>query len=374
MQPMSPVNVISPAFRRTRTLLYPPGSAPGLYDPFRFWFFLKIVVIAALTQGNIYGFVFGISAEIIAVIVAVASGVWGAAAHHPGSQFAAGGLSPFFITVIVIALVLAFLLGLLFAWIWCRLRFTLFDLVLYRHGRVARAWSPYRSQTWRFLGLVMLISLGLLLLLALTAGPIVLHLIGMFRHLSQQQINSDPTLFFAHILPLYGIFFLFMILAGLVNAVAQDFILPPIALENAPLGVSFSHFFQLLRTRFWYVALYMLFRYLLELGMAMVGGIALFIVIAILGGGGAAIGFVLYHALWHSGPGGTAVFILFCILAGLVFFAVYTFLTIVLYGYIAIVKQSYADLFYGSYYPPLGDLLNPPAPNPPLTPTPAPSS
>jgi hypothetical protein len=155
-----------------------------------------------------------------------------------------------------------------------------------------------------------------------------------------------------------------MIVAGLVNAIAQDFVLPPMALEDASLGVAFSRFFELLRTRFWYVALYLLFRYLLEMGIAMVGGIALFIVIAVLGGGGAAIGFVLYHALWHSGPAGTAVFILFCILAGFLFLAVYTLLALVLYGYIAIVKQSYAVYFYGSHYPPLGDRMGPLSPIP----------
>ncbi len=147
MQPMSPVDVISPAFRRTRTLLYPPGSAPGLNAPFRFGFFLKIVAIAALTQGNIYGFVFGIAFEAL-FIVAMGAGAAGIGlgihrAHPPNSAPA-----PAFITFAVIAFaVIAIPIGLLFAWIWCRLRFTLFDLVLYRHGRVARAWSPYRSQT-----------------------------------------------------------------------------------------------------------------------------------------------------------------------------------------------------------------------------------
>ena len=373
MPSVSPVDVISPAFRRARTLLYPPGPDPGTNAPFRFWFFLKISFISALTQGNIYFAAFAMGAEIIAVLAFAVGGLFTTAAHmgHPGGS---GGLTSAVIAIAAAALIFVLLVALFFAWLWCRLRFTLFDLVLYRHGRVARAWSAYRSQSWRFLGLVLAIALGLLLLLALTAGPLVLRLIATFRHLTPQQANADPTIVFALIFPLYGIVFLFMILAGLVNAIAQDFILPPLALEDAPLSVAFSRFFELLRTRFWWVALYLLFRYLIEMGIAMVGGIVLFLVILILGGGGAAIGFVLYHALWHSGPGGTAVFVLFCILAGLLFFAVYSFLTIVLYGYIALVKQSYADYFYGSHYPPLGDRVGPFRPVPsaaiPITPTP----
>lgn len=373
MQSVSPVDVISPAFRRARTLLYPPGSDPGTNAPFRFWFFLKIAFIAALTQGNIYGAVFGLVFEAL-ILGAVGAGAAGVdvgmhRAHPPNSAPVSA-----FIAIAVIVAVIATLAALFFAWLWCRLRFTFFDLALYRHGRVARAWSAYRSQSWRFLGLVLATSLGLLLLLALTAGPLVLRLIATFRHLTPQQANADPTIVFALIFPLYGILFLFMIVAGLVNAIAQDFILPPLALEDAPLSVAFSRFFELLRTRFWWVALYLLFRYLLELGIAMVGGIVLFLVILILGGGGAAIGFVLYHALWHSGPAGTAIFILFCVLAGLLFFAVYSFFTIVLYGYIAVVKQCYADYFYGSHYPPLGDRMGPlaPIPSAPIASTPAP--
>jgi hypothetical protein len=365
MQPLSPVDAISPAFSRTRSILYPPGPAPGLNAPFRFWFFVKIATVAALTQANIYGAVFGIAAEVIAVALAIAGGAL--QARRPLGAVA-GGIGPGMLAVLAVILLIAVVVGLLFAWLWCRFRFSLFDLVVYRHGVVARAWSPYASQAWRFLGLMILISLGLLLLVALTAGSLILHLVALFRHLSPQQINADPSLVLAHILPLYGIFFLLILIAGLVNAVAQDFILPPMALEDAPLAASFSRFFQLLRTRFWYIALYLLFRYLLELGMAMVGGIALFIVLLILGGGAAGIGFVLYRAFWHAGPGGVALFVIFCILAALLLFAVYLFLLVVLYGSIAVVKQSYAALFYGSYYPPLGDRLGPPAIPPPAAP------
>ncbi|MGA8163296.1 MAG: hypothetical protein WCB76_20985, partial [Acidobacteriaceae bacterium] len=67
MKPLSPVDAISPAFSRARTILTPPSPSPGQPSPFRFWFFLKIAVIAALTQPNVYGMLFGVFFEFLAV-------------------------------------------------------------------------------------------------------------------------------------------------------------------------------------------------------------------------------------------------------------------------------------------------------------------
>lgn len=370
MPSLSPVDAVSPAFSRTRSVLYPPGAAPGLNAPFRFWFFLKIAFIGAFTQGNLYGAVFGVIVEIVAVTIGITAATF---RHTHGLSAMAGGFPAPLLAAIGLFVFVAVLVALFCTWIWCRLRFTLFDLVLNRHGQVGRAWSPYGSPAWRFLGLTLLIALSLLLLFALSAGPLILHLIGAVHHLTPQQMNADPSLFITHIFPLYGIVFLFIIVAGVLNAVMQDFILPPLALEDAPLDVAFSRFFQLLRSRFWYVALYLLLRYALEIGLGMIGGIVIFLVLLILGGGGAGIGFILYRAFWHAGSGGAAIFVLFCIVAGLIVVAAYALTVIALYGFIAVVKQSYAVQFYGLYYPPLGDRLAPsPAPAAPI-PYPPPS-
>lgn len=368
MNPLSPVDAISPAFSRARTILTPPGSAEGEATSFRFWFFLKIAVAAALTQGNVYGFFVAIGVEGTVIAVAIAAGVL----HRTGAPLASpGGLGAPALAAVALTLGFVFIIGIVFVWLWCRLRFALFDLVVYRHGLVSRAWAPYAAQAWRFLGLMILIGLALTLILALTAGPFLLHLVLTLRHLTPRQINSDPTFFFTHIFPMYGIFFAVVIVASLVNAIAQDFLLPPLALEDAPLGSSFSRFFHLLRTRFWYVALYLLLRIVLALGLAWVGMMAVFLVAAVFGAGGFGVGFLLYHAFWHAGPGGPALFILYCVLAGLLLLALYFLGMLLVYGVVAVVMQSYAVWFYGSYYPPLGDRLEPP-PTPSATPSPLP--
>jgi hypothetical protein len=362
MRPLSsPVDAISPAFGRTRTILTPPGLVPGERTPFRFWFFVKIALVAALTQGNVYGFFVGIAAEAVAVCVGLA----GYGFHRADSSIPVAGGSPVaLMAAIVIGAGLALILGLFLMWLWCRLRFTVFDLVVYRRGLVGQAWVPYRSPAWRFLGLSILLGLALLLIFAVTGGPLFLHFIVTLRHLGPDQLSNNPALVMSHIFPMYGIILLLALLGGLVSAIAQDFILPPLAVENASLESSFARFFQLVRDRFWHFVLYLLFRLGLELGLAWAGTLVILIVLLVLGGGGALLGFIFYHAFWHAGAGGVAVFVLYCILAALLLIAVYLLLLIALYGIIAVVKQSYAAYFYGSHYPPLGDLLDPSAPIP----------
>ncbi len=366
MKPLSPVDALSPAFSRARTILTPPGPWAGQPTPFRFWFFLKIAIIAALTQPNIYGMLFGMFFEFLAV----GSGVVGALSRraiHPS------GFSSVLFTGMAFGLFFLLLLAVFLVWLWCRLRFTLFDLVVYRHGLVSRAWAPYRSQAWRFFGLMVVVTLALLLLLAVTAGPLLLHLILTLRHLNPQQINRDPTFIFTTIFPMYGIMFLFLLVAGIADAVTQDFILPPMALEDASLGASFARFFQFLGQRFASFLGYLLLRFVLELGLLWIGGMAIMIVLLLLGGTGVGLGFILFRAFWHAGPAGMAVFVLYCLAAGALLVAAYLLLCVALYGAVAVVKESYAVDYYGGYYPPLGDRLE--GPKPPLpTPQAAPAA
>jgi hypothetical protein len=368
MNPLSPVDALAPAFSRARTVFTPPGPEPGQATPFRFWFFIKIVIAAALTQGNIYFFFIALALEAVGIVLAL---VFTVLRQNHQQHAVAGGLGAPAVAAIALGLLFILAIGILVAWLWCRLRFTLFDLVVYRHGLVGRAWAPYAAPAWRFLGLMILVVLGFALVVSLTAGPFLVHMIMALGHMKPQEINSDPTFFFVHIFPLYGIFFAVVIVACLVNAIAQDFVLPPMALENAPLGLCLSRFFHLLRNRFWHVALYLLLRIVLGLGMAWVGGMAIFIVLAIFGSAGFGLGFLLYHTLWHAVPAGPVLFVTYCIFAGLLLFAVYFLGLLLIYGVVAVVMESYAVCFYASYYPPLGDRLAPTA-IPPVDPSPTP--
>lgn len=356
MKPLSPVDAISPAFSRTRTLLTPPGASG-----FRFWFFVRTALVAALTHPSFYGFGIGLFMNIFST-AAMSTHRFPGGSHF---AFAPSGMTATIVAIAVIGGLIGLALWVLLGWLWCRLRFTLFDLVVYRHGRIGLAWSRYGAQAWRFLGLVALVSLGMLLLIAVTVGPLFLHLFLTLGHLSAQQINGNPFVIFEQILPMYGAILLVALAAGLLDALMQDFLLPPMAIEDAPLESSFSRLFQLVRAAFWPLVFYLVLRLVIELGFTWVGGMVLFLVFLVLGLGGGGIGFILYRSLWHAGVGGAAVFILYCVVAALILIALYFLAVIALYGTVAVVKQCYAAYFYGSCYPALGDRLEPPAPAPP---------
>jgi hypothetical protein len=365
MKPLSPVDAIAPAFGRMRTLLTPPGAVPGQPGQFRFWFFLKIVVVAALTNPS---FIFGITAMALEGVAFFMAGLGGGLRglhEQPSQPSAFAGVMLLFLAG---AALVGIVLWLLLTWLWCRLRFTLFDLVVYGRGRVGVAWSPYGRPAWRFLGLVVLVSLALLLLASITIGPMFLHLFVMLRGMTPQEINSNPFLVIGHVFPMYGMIFVIVILAGLVGAVMTDFLLPPMAIEDAPLESAFGRFFRLLGARFWTVALYLVLRFVLQLGLSWAGGVVILIVLAVAGGGGFAGGFVLYQSLWHLGGGAAALFILYCVVAGLLLIGLYLLTMMVLYGLVMVFLQSYAAYFFGTHYPELGNRLEPG----PLTPAPYP--
>ena len=177
----------------------------------------------------------------------------------------------------------------------------------------------------------------------MTAGPLVLHLVLTLRRLTPQQINADPFLIIGHILPLYGFLFGGILLVAFVDAILQDFLLPPMAIEDAPVEDSVGRFFHLLRARTGVTLIYLLLRFGLQFGLSAAGGIVVFIVLGILVSGGVGFGFVLHHVFAHAGPAGFAIFVLYCVVAGLIVAVIYFLALIFLHGTIAVFRQSFAQ-------------------------------
>lgn len=143
MKPLSPVDAIAPAFSRMRTLLLPPAD-PGQPRRFRFGFFFKMVLVAALTNAGFYGGSLGFSLQGAG---AALRGTTAVPFHrHAHYLLATSGPAAALLTALVLGGVIALALSVLFGWLWCRLRFTLFDLVVYCRGQVAVAWSRYGAQ------------------------------------------------------------------------------------------------------------------------------------------------------------------------------------------------------------------------------------
>ena len=132
MTKLSPADALGPAFRRLREVMA---------APFRLGFFLKIALVAALTQPGFYS-------VIISYPMQGAQAAAGAAIRHrapmnfgsantSGLALAMPGAVAGFV-VLAIALLVGLLVWVLSTYLFCRLRFTLFDLVVYRRGEGTR--------------------------------------------------------------------------------------------------------------------------------------------------------------------------------------------------------------------------------------------
>jgi hypothetical protein len=371
MNPRSPLDAVSPAFSRARTVLLPPGRQPGESARFRFWFLVKVTLVGAFTQPGAYGASIAVFIDAVVFALAVSGAIAGF--RVPGLEAHRGdaGLVLALAALGAVGLAVWIVLG----WLWCRLRFTLFEMVTERHGGVGLAWSRYATQAWRYLGLTVLVSFAFLLLLAATAGPFLFHLYGEVHSMTPQQIAADPFLVIGHVLPLYGIIFGAALFVAIADAVLQDFIVPPMALEDTAVEEAFRRFIHLVRTQPGSVALYFLLRFALQIGLAMAGGIVLVFALAVLGLGGFGLGFALYHLAFHAGTQGTAVFVTFCVVAAAAGLAIYLLAIVLLNGSIAIFRQCYAVEYYGSFYPVMGSRLEPPGAGdfgPPAAPNPHP--
>lgn len=352
MTPLSPLDALGPAFRRTREVLT---------APFRLGFFLKIALIAALTQPNFY------SASISYPMQGLQFAVFQRVGHRtgfgvfsPGSYLMGGsGLAAVGIVAILSLVVIGVALWVLLAYLYCRLRFTLFDLVVYKRGRVGQAWSAYGRQSWRYFGLVILVSLAFIVVAVIVVGPALLNFIRVVRPLAAAGPNMNPFAMLGAMFPFLVAVFAVAALWAVVDSLMQDFLLPPMAIEDAPLESVFGRFFALLKTSPGAVVIYVLLRFAVGIGLTwilmliflaglMIAGLAVF-----------GIATLVYHALWASAVG-QVICVSLAILAGLVVVVVYALAIISIYGTAAIFKQSYAAYFFGGRYAALGDKLEPP--------------
>lgn len=365
MNPVSAIDAIGPAFRRTRSILF---------EPFRLGPFFKLALVAALAEGcagarfptNASNFNFGGHHKPNLSLLA---------SHALDPHLPAGITAVVVLVALLIGLLIVIPLMLLITYLLCRLRLTVLDLVIYRRGRVGEAWSKYGRASWRYFGLSLLIGFVFLTMLALSIAPFVPLLMRVFGSVAQQGAAANPWPALVALLPVFGIVLLLSLVAVLVKTVVRDFLLPPMALEDASIGTAFDRFVEAARGDVAGFAIYVLLRFVLLAGLAIASMIVVLVPFALLGLMGFGVGALLYHLLWAGGLGGRAIVIAYGAVAGLIFTALYILAMIAVFGTLGIFKRSYAIIFFGSRYSALGNLLEPPpapvvpvdAPEPPPT-------
>lgn len=213
MYAFSAADAIAPAIQRTRTFLF---------RPFKWSTFLKLCVVAMITEG-LSNF--------------RSSGNGGTSSSH-------GSYAPFDFTLVRIAAIiaaslLAILLGCFIFYLITRLRFAYFYCLIHNTREIRPGWKLYRSQAVRFFWLNLAVGFCFLVLVALIALPFAAGLWRLFRE-TQAGGHPDIGSILSFVLPMIPIALL-VVLAGIaLDVILRDLMLPHFALENATAGEAWA--------------------------------------------------------------------------------------------------------------------------------------
>lgn len=245
-------------------------------------------------------------------------------------------------------------------YIGARLEFALFDIVLYKAQFVAPLWRKYRQHTWRWAGLKIAFATIICTFIGFPLYGWFAHSMSQFPTQSAQSASPE----------LVGSFWLMWLISMcwivfflLTSSLLGDFVLPYIALDEAPLSAAVRAFINLFKLEPWQMLCFSFFKVVLAIAgliaMEIVGLIVelvAFIPLGLIGFGG----WLLLHSLGEVGQvlmvAGTI--ILWIIGSAFMFYCV-----IGIQGCLLTFFQAYALYFLGGRYQHLGDLLEPPAPN-----------
>lgn len=338
----SAAEVISPAIARTRQFLF---------APFRLGRFLKLTLVAVLTEGGMESCNFN-------------SGGHSFSNHSTITQHPMPHLSwpagPMILGAVLATVLLAILLGILIGYLLIRLRFSFFECVLYGRDQIAPAWRHYHRQAVRYLGLSVCVSLVFLAVLAAAGYAFYLHYKPLF-----DTLGTDNPPSFAAFLPLIAMAFpllLLVIFAGyLVETTLSCFVLPHMALEDASIGDSLEDVWNDMLAEPGQFALFYLFRILLTIAATILGLIVLLIPLLVIVLAGVVAWFLL-----KAMP--TVALVALGIPAAILAACLLLVAFIGVSGTIGTFRRNYAILFYAGRYPRLAAIVWPPTPTPPLPP------
>jgi hypothetical protein len=337
MQALSAPNAITPAIDRTKALLF---------RPFRWGTFLKLSLVALITEG--LGGSFNSSWT---------GGHQGHASSSEPAVYSTFHLTPAWIVTIVAASLLIIVLSCFLFYLITRLRFAFFHCLIHNTKEIRPGWRLYRVQAGRFFWLNVAVGFSFLAVVALIALPFV----AGFWRLYQESAGGgklDLALLLSLILPLIPVILLLILAGFVVDLILRDLMLPHYALENATAGEAWTAVWARIKNEKGSFSLYALLRLVLPMAAA----IAMVMVMAI-----PAIFVVLVFAALaigiHAGMGGAASIlgILAEITIGLTALAVVVVAGICVGGPLSTGIREFALLFYGGRYQKLGDILAPPA-------------
>ena len=340
MQILSAADALSPAFARTKLVLFSP------FRKGRTW---KLGATAYLATAGTFFVPFTLLYLFFI----------------PMARRAGGSIA---VTALVAFLAVLTILHLYFFYLFSRIRFAFFDIVLNRGEFVAPAWRKYGPQSIRW-------TLFKIVLGTLITAVFALPLAAWFRQLLtamtsfQPGQQPPPQLVFSM---LTGYFLLYFVI-GLfffITSLLSDFIIPSLALENTTLPEAFRRLGHLIRSEPGQFTLYALLKLVLAIagyiGLLFVFEIALHLTVLILG----IIALLIGYLLHLIGVPIVVLTVLGVILAVAVYLFFLVYILLLLFGALLTFLESYTLYFLGGRYPMLGDLLDRSTPPPPVLPPP----
>ena len=345
MRTLSASEAISPAIDRTKAVLFQP------FQKGRSW---KLAATAYLAvMGNFF----------LPTHLAVLG------APHQSTVTGAG----FLVFSIVFGIVVTLVMVALF-YVGTRLQFARFDIVVSKAQMIAPLWRKYGPRSWRWLGFKLAISA---IFLIVCGVPLVSGFRFLITHLPTPGQPPSPE-FLRSIFIAYAGVVLAICILMLVTSLFNDFVLPPVALEDVFVSEGLRRFVELIRREPGEIVAYIFFKVILGIAAAVAMEICILLVefIAMIPLG--IVGLLGYFALHSLGPVGQILLAVGGVVLLLVFLVFLFYTTILFCGCFVVFFQAYAVYFLGGRYPMLGDLLEPVPSGPPfgivLPPIPPPAS
>jgi hypothetical protein len=336
MKIYSASEAVWPALKRTHA---------WLFRAFKTETFLKLAVVAALSEGFIVTWQFWVPGAFPFDIDLVAI-----------RNFA---LAPAFLPVTIFAAIAIFLAGLYCCYLVIRLRFAFIHCLIHQTRQVRPAARLYSVEAEHFFTAWALVWLSFLVLAVLALVAVVIAGYGVYATPTPEG-KLDVGHFFILFLPCFCIGIALLVAGCLAQIVLNDFILPHMAVE----GVSFRKAWSEVRIRFAahketftsYIILRLLMPFFAGIILALAAWLVGLLVFGLLGMSAAGFSDMLDNVAtlqaWLRIPLGL-LFTLLGLGAGCV-------IAVALGGPLGVFMRCYALYFYGGHYKALGNLLEPP--------------
>ncbi len=243
-------------------------------------------------------------------------------------------------------------------------RFILFDSVLRKQCSIGDGWHNWRRAGGRFFLWQIVFQFVAWLFLAVLIGvPLVVGIAAGWASDLKQHVGRlvVGVVFFV------GVVLLFALIAGVVQVLAKDFLVPIMALENLDFADGWHHLLAIIRPEKGRVAVYLLLKFVLSIAAAI-----LFTIIAIVPALFVAVPVVVAVLAGRAaGMGWGVTTISLAIILGTLLLLLLIYLIALVSVPATVFFPAYAMYFLAARYPNLDALLHPaPPPTPELPPIP----